>query len=178
MLIRNSGFALIEVLVASTIIAIGLSGVGALMISTMQATQDSSQVSQAMWISNDLAGRIQSNRIGALDGDYALAGAIDCNARPASMCATHVSNGVSVEPLPCSAAQMAAFDTWNVLCGTDADSLDAPGEFLRNPSIESNCSGLTADGQCVQYTTTLTWSSANENSTLNTYINVVEVESR
>ena len=79
---RNRGFALIEVMIAATIIAIGLSGVGALMLSTLQATQDSSQVSQAMWISNDLAGRIQSNRRGALDNDYAISGSMDCNAIP------------------------------------------------------------------------------------------------
>lgn len=175
---RNRGFALIEVMIAATIIAIGLSGVGALMLSTLQATQDSSQVSQAMWISNDLAGRIQSNRRGALDNDYAISGSMDCNVIPGNMCATHVANGLTVEPNPCSPAQMAAFDIWNALCGTDTDSLDAAGEFLRNPSIQSTCSGIRSDGKCDQYTTVLTWSSANQNSTVNTYINIVQVEPR
>lgn len=174
----QSGFALIEVLVASTIIAIGLSGVGALMLSSLQATQDSSQVSQAMWISTDLAGRIQSNITGAYNHDYTTAGAIDCNTVVPSMCANHVNLGASTIPVACTATQMALFDTWNALCGTDVDSQDSAGEFLRDPSIESSCTEITAIGQCTQYTTELRWSSANDNSSINTYINIVQVEGR
>lgn len=176
---KQSGFALIEVLVASTIIAIGLSGVGALMISTMQATQDSSQVSQAMWISTDLAGRIQSNVVGALNGDYQTVGSMNCsNTAVPRMCANHVNLGVSTTPIACTPAEMALFDTWNALCGTDADSQDSAGEFLRNPTIQSTCSQLNADGGCIEYTTTLQWTTVNNNSTLSTYINTVTVEAK
>lgn len=176
MLIAQKGIALIEVLVAAVIVAIGLSGMGALLLAAIQATQDSSQTSQGVWIVQDYIGRMKSNIQGALDGDYATSAAIDCDTPPSALCANTVVGGTRVTPNACTSTQMATFDQWNVICGTDADAMDSAGEFLRSPSLVSTCTTFDANSFCTRYTVTLTWESANANTTSNQYTTVVEIE--
>lgn len=162
----QSGFALIEVLVTSVIFAIGISGMGVLLLKTIQATQDNAQRSQGMWVVQDFVGRIRANPEGAKAGGYVTTG-VDCGTdRPATsaMCADHVINNVKVAGANCSPADMAAFDVWVTMCGFDDPTptdpndkiFDSPAEFLVNSVLTSTCD--VAAG-CVQYSVNLTWSS-------------------
>ena len=55
------GSSLIEVLITLLIFAVGLLGFAGLQLNALQSTADSSQRSQAVWISQELAERIRAN---------------------------------------------------------------------------------------------------------------------
>ncbi|MBX9754255.1 MAG: type IV pilus modification protein PilV [Pseudomonadaceae bacterium] len=58
---RNQGFTLLEVLISMLILAIGLLGMAALMMSNLQANQGAALRSTATILSYDIADRIRSN---------------------------------------------------------------------------------------------------------------------
>jgi type IV pilus modification protein PilV len=163
---RQNGFALIEVLVASVIIAIGVSGLGILLMRVIQSTQDSAQQSQAMWIVQDYVGRIKSNAQGAKLGLYELnvTPTTFCDSPPDQVCAEHFKDGVEVAAVNCTPTQMAAFDTFLTVCGISPDIFDDASDFILNPSLLSTCSNRitrmstgAAVLDCVKYDITLTW---------------------
>lgn len=174
---KQSGFALVEILVTAVILAIGISGLGLLLLKGIQGTQDSAQQSQAMWIVHDYAGRIRSNAPGArLDG-YVIgntAESYDCETNePVQKCADYwepalIGSGKLVSADICSSVQMAAYDRWTTLCGvsSEAHTYSSPSDFLVNPILTAECSNehasrstdpVTGQPDCVQYTISLTW---------------------
>lgn len=169
---KQHGFAMIEVLVTAVIFAIGISGMGVLLLKTIQGTQDNAQRSQGMWIVQDFIGRIRANPNGAKNNGYIIAGNPNCNAPPANICADHIQNGNKVNAVACDSApapgaegiQMATFDIWVTMCGFDSpptpsdNIFDSPAEFLINPELTSSCD-LAAGGECFQYTVNLKWDS-------------------
>ena len=58
----NSGFALLEVVIAMFVLAIGILGAGALQTMSMQTTQGAYYRSQAMLIAADIVDRMRANR--------------------------------------------------------------------------------------------------------------------
>jgi type IV pilus modification protein PilV len=163
---RQNGFALIEVLVASVIIAIGVSGLGILLMRVIQSTQDSAQQSQAMWLMQDYVGRIKSNAQGARLGQYELSTtpATFCDNPPLQICAEYYTNGAEVPAQNCDATQMATFDKFIAVCGISPDAFDSASDFILNPTLLSTCinkinrqSTGAAVQDCVQYSITLTW---------------------
>lgn len=159
------GFALIEVMVTAFIIAIGLSGIGVLLLKSIQGTQDSAQRSQGMWIVQDFVGRIRANPEGAKANGYVIAANPDCNNPPAIMCSDYINNGVRQDASICTPTQMATFDIYITMCGFDPvpanpdDKIfDSPAEFIVKPQLTSSCD-LSVGLNCVQYTVDLKWTS-------------------
>ncbi len=196
---RQRGFALIEVLVTAVIVAIGISGLGVLLMRAIQGTQDSAQHTQAMWIVQDFAGRIRANPMGARKGDYVLAAttATFCtDSRPALICADYF-DGTHKDAANCTETPMATFDKWVTVCGmterpdpTDdgyvpEDKIfDSPSEFIINPVLTSECTinhltrmSTTSGGlDCIQYVVTLDWDTRiTDRITSNSYSMVVEL---
>lgn len=98
---RPSGFTLIEVLVALTVLAVGLLGLGTLMIDGLAGSRIALQHAQAVVLAADVAERIRANRAGADayalgEGTTVAAPGFDCSA-----------------PGECSAAQVAALDLYD-----------------------------------------------------------------
>lgn len=60
--VRESGFSLIEVLIALLVLAIGLTGMASLMVISMKSNQSAYQRSQANWLAYDIVERMQLNR--------------------------------------------------------------------------------------------------------------------
>ncbi len=189
---QQHGFALVEVLVTSVIIAIGVSGLGILLMRVIQGTQDSAQQSQAMWMVQDYVGRIRANRDGAHRGDYALSttDATFCDNPPAQICAEYYNNGSEVSANICGSTAMATFDKWITVCGIASGIYDSPADFIVNPRITSTCSDTiprvsTNKGtpDCIQYEVTLSWDTriakasnqASERIQKNTFSTVVEL---
>ena len=112
---RQGGFSMIEVLVTLLVFTVGLLGLAALQLNALQGTSDSAQRSQATAVLQDLAERIRANPQGSA-ADYAAA--VNCAALPAVRCADHANpaTGAKVNAASCSAAQMAAFDSWEARC--------------------------------------------------------------
>lgn len=106
---RQVGFSLLEVLIATLVLSVGLLGLAGLQIAGMKTTHNSYQMQQATWLVHDLLERMRINRVGVYAGNYSgtLEGSQVCGTRPA--CA--VANG-------CTSAETAAIDLFQVRCGT------------------------------------------------------------
>ena len=75
------GFTLIEVLVTILIVAIGLLGLGALQVNTMNDQFEANQRAYATWLVDDMASRIRANNIQAVAGAYfGTTNVTDCRA--------------------------------------------------------------------------------------------------
>jgi len=180
------GVAMIEVLVTAIIMAIGISGIGVLLVQAIQSTQDTSQQTQGMWLVQDFVGRIRANPNGARLGGYETSGVINCAARPAKMCADYW-DGSYIPASTCEPAEMAAYDVWITVCGLDTNVYDSPADFLINPEINSSCILEISRGgrnQCVRYNVELTWetrrrqaaASADERNYSQSYSTIVELD--
>ena len=94
----NRGFTLIEVLIAATVLAVGLLGIGAMLVNSLQASRLALQRSQAVILTADLAERIRSNATAA--NAFALAEDTVPPAAPASC----------TVPTLCTPAEIAAIE--------------------------------------------------------------------
>jgi type IV pilus modification protein PilV len=155
---KQSGFAMLEALVTAVIVAIGISGVGVLLLRSVQATQDSAQKSQGIWIVQDFAGRLRANSTGARSGAYTgVTSVANCPLVP-TMCASYNNDGNNIEVVAsCSADDMAIYDSWITVCELDDLRFDTPSDFIANPILNSNCEITDASNNCVQYSVTFTW---------------------
>jgi type IV pilus modification protein PilV len=181
---QQHGFALIEVMVTAVILVIGISGMGLLLLKSIQSSQDNAQKSQGMWIVQDLAGRMRANSEGMRAGAYETDQAITCD--PIKMCSDYNnSDNTSQASATCNSAEMATYDLWVTTCGiSDAISItvpgvigpdgpepdseyflyDSPSDFILNPVLNIDCtvniprvSTSTAQPDCVQYFIDLKW---------------------
>ena len=82
---RADGFTLIESLVALLVLSIGLLGVAAMQLSSLQANNGAFQRTQATFLAQDIADRMRANRKAALDGDYDIAFGDAVPAEPATV---------------------------------------------------------------------------------------------
>lgn len=196
---NQSGFAMIEVLVTAVVVAIGISGMGVLLLKSLQGTQDNAQRSQAMWIVQDFAGRIRANTVGARAGHYVVTQNPDCDVVPDKICADHRDDDDNlVEGAVCDSEgyrendgdEMATYDKWITACGTNEDIYTSPADFMANPQLTSRCiqtstriSTPTGNQDCIRYQIDFTWDTriqqSADNATdrvfTNTYSEVVEI---
>lgn len=156
---KQSGFTLVEMLVAVVVLSIGLLGLAGLQAQSLQFNKSAAQRSQATILAYDIIDRMRANRTLAETGSYDVAD-------------TDVPSGtVNCETGTCSAANLAIYDKniWLCLLGTadgDAGCLGVTGLLL-----EGNGSVARA-GNIV--TVTITWTDdrtiadgvAGRNSTL------------
>ena len=120
---QQSGISMIELLVSLAIFTIGLAGFATLQMRSMQEGFDTSQRSVAIWRAQELADRVRANNS---ELDTYMASVNDaniCSAAP-TRCADYWGGGDEVAAAACTAAQVAAFDAWDVLCN-GADATDA-----------------------------------------------------
>ena len=68
---KQSGFTLLEILVAMLVMAIGLLGLAGLMTSSMRNNLSASHRTQATWMAYDIVDRMRANRVTAVTGGYA-----------------------------------------------------------------------------------------------------------
>lgn len=73
---RQSGFTLLEVMVAMVVLSIGLLGLAGLMASSMRNNQGAYHRTQATWLAYDALDRVRANREAALANAYAGANAL------------------------------------------------------------------------------------------------------
>jgi len=69
---RQSGFSMLEVLVAILVLAIGLLGMAGLTATSMRNSHGAYHRNQAVWLAYDVADRMRANRQVALAGGYNL----------------------------------------------------------------------------------------------------------
>jgi type IV pilus assembly protein PilV len=67
---KQSGFTLLEVLVAMLVLSIGLLGLAGLMAASMRNNESAYHSTQATWFAYDILDRMRANRTGAQTGAY------------------------------------------------------------------------------------------------------------
>lgn len=148
---KQHGATLIEVLIALLIFTVGLLGVAAMQLRSLQSIADSGQRSQSVWLMQDFIERMRANPDGTAT-QYATAQ--NCAALPTRMCADYFnpSTGAKVNASVCNATQMAAFDAWEAQCSYAAiatfNTIDArfnSRDFITPPAA-GNLVGATAIG--------------------------------
>jgi type IV pilus assembly protein PilV len=85
------GFTLVESLVALLVLSIGLLGVAAMQLSSLQANNGAFQRSQATFLAQDIADRMRANRARALAGDYDFTFGTAAPSSPATTAETDVA---------------------------------------------------------------------------------------
>ena len=111
----QNGLTLIEVLVTVVISSIGLMGLVALQLQAIQATNDSGNRSQAIWLFNDIVNRIHANEESS--SSYLTSSPYVCGAAPTA-CSTYHTGALTVTSANCSSAEMAAWDLHEIACGS------------------------------------------------------------
>ena len=113
----QSGFSLIEVMVAAFVLGIGILGIVGLQVLSLKGTQQSSMRNQATAIVCGLAEKMRANIQGTIDGKYSLTktqfDAYNC-ATPVKTCAGNTA--------VCDSGQLATFDMNKVVCGYGASN--------------------------------------------------------
>ncbi len=111
---RHSGFALIEVLVAVIVLAIGLLGLAGLHASGLRDNHGAFVRTQATYAVNDLADRMRANRATAIAGAYEVAAA---PAAPTFDCIANFTGTTTVGL--CNPTEMATADlvAWYTFLG-------------------------------------------------------------
>ncbi len=130
---KQTGVSMIELMVSLFIFSVGLLGFATLQTRSLQEGFDSGQRSVALWRTQELSDRIRAN-----DGEletYLAAVNNDaiCDATP-TRCADYWNAG-GVNGAACTAAQMATFDVWDVLCNGE----DATEDALIDSQISLSC---------------------------------------
>lgn len=158
---RQAGFTLLEILIAITVLAIGLLGLAALQLNALQTGQVSYQRSQAIALAYEIADRMRANRI------QAGAKAFSIGANP-----TLSTPSVDCASASCTAAQMAAYDlyhwytdsivallpsgTASIACNTSAcgtgvaQTITVMWDENRTGASGTTCGGATTDLSCFQ----------------------------
>ncbi len=123
---KQSGFSLIEVMIAALILSIGILGVAGLQIIGMKSTHQSFMKQQAVSVMQSLTERMHSNKQGVIAGNYNIdSSTFDCGVLPD--CNDSSSN--------CTIAEIATVDLHNIICGYKKGSAPSTG------GIESNAAG-------------------------------------
>ena len=168
----QTGFTLIEVLVAVFVLALGLLGAASLQLIGTRGNNGAYLRSQATLVANDLAERMHVNLGGVNANAYVTAGGIDCNTKPAPYCTAHYdpsdgnANGAGeVSAAACGTGQMAAADLYELVCGVvsgtnqigGVDDL-LPSGSLSVACIDSNTTDADACTDGSNHTVTVNWS--------------------
>jgi len=104
---RQTGFSLIEVMVAALILSTAILGVAGLQMIGMKGTQQSFMKSQAIGVVHNMIERMRANQAGVIAGNYVLdSTAFNC-ATALPDCSTN----------DCTSAQIALSDQINLVCG-------------------------------------------------------------
>jgi type IV pilus assembly protein PilV len=144
---RYRGLSLIEVLVTITITSIGLMGLVSLQMQAVKATTDSGNRSQAVWVFNDIINRIHANEVAS--ADYITGGFYACGAVPTICSSYNTGTGAQQAVAECSGAEMAAWDLFEVACGSPKNDA-ANGSvryignsinYLPNARLQIACAG-------------------------------------
>ena len=141
----QTGLTLIEVLVTVVISSIGLMGLVALQLQAIQATNDSGNRSQAIWLFNDIVNRIHANEVSSFS--YVTNGRYVCGAAPTA-CSTYNTGTAAVVSANCDSQQMAAWDLFEVACGSPKTDGYFGNSITYLPSAELSITCADAAATC------------------------------
>lgn len=137
----QTGVSMIEVLVTTVVIAIGLLGVAVSQSVAVKETGNSAQTTAAVNTMNDLIERMRINRDGIENYRVAINGT--CPNPAPKVCGTSVSDKQVVDGETCTSQEKAQFDYWDVFC--DKDNRDEKkgksgnNDYLASAELSMTC---------------------------------------
>lgn len=149
---RESGFSLIEVLVALLVLSIGLLGLAMLQVQGLRFTTDSYQRTQATLLAYDLMDRMRANKVGADAGAYCVT--ITAPANPCSTTASPILENCGDNGGCTTKEELAAYDlySWYQLQASHLTvNTSTPSSITRE--FIATASGTTIS----RYTITMRW---------------------
>ena len=156
--IRQTGFSLLEVLIALIVLSIGLLGHSKIQALGVRASADAHLRTEATFLANDMIERMRANRPSVASNYYAGINyaAIDCTGAPAKIC----SEGTAGTAADCSTIEMADEDAFNWFCDVTS-SLPNGGVAVSSAagvySVAVNWNGLDEDGNVQPKTVSTTF---------------------
>jgi type IV pilus assembly protein PilV len=138
----QGGFSMLEVLISLVLIAIAMFGQAGLQMNALKFAKGASFRMQAVFLSNEIAERMESNHLGAAAGNYAVA--------TSSTPTTFTTNCLTS---PCNSSDLASYD----LAEWESRIVAA----LPGPSWQIN---QTAAGTLSSYTITISWTVQRPNT--------------
>ncbi len=169
----TKGFNLIEVLVTTVVLSMGLLGLAALQTAAIKEGSDSSQHSQATWLSQELLERMRANPDGLAAGYTTAAGQDLCEAGPTKYCADYFDGTDKVDAATdCTADEAAEFDVWELTCGYARDGIvSGPLDHMKIPDggfdltcVDSDPADADPCTDGSDFTATMTFTSAAASS--------------
>lgn len=139
---------MLEVLVSLVLIAVALLGMLGLQINALKLSKGATFRTQAVLLSDEIAERIESNKIGATAGNYVVA----------TVSSTPVVAGTNCVSTACDSTQLAVFDlaVWQVRI---AAALPGSSWQITNPVA----------GNPSTYSIVVTWQDRRDNASRTTY---------
>lgn len=129
---RQSGFNLIEILIAAVILSIGLLSLAGLQVASMKSASNATNKQQAAFMIHELMERMRSNPEAVLAGNYVTNGVSCTGGSPPLDC------GGAVE---CTPAAIAAYDLYTIQCGSNSVAATSSGlnQQLMNGALGVVC---------------------------------------
>lgn len=125
----QTGLNLLEVLIATLVLSIGLLGLAGLQVASLKTTQNASLKQEATFILYDLLERMRSNRQSVLVGNYVRT--TSCQGAPPTACTAN-----------CSATQQASDEVYQTLCQGGSNHLPAAQLVVTCPTSGDCALGL------------------------------------
>lgn len=141
----NRGFTLIEVLVALVVLSIGLLGLAALQLTSLQFNTNSDLRTQATVAAYDIIDRMRSNRTGFAANDYHVPTASDAATKISDYAAC--GSSCACDTSECNASNLALYDLHQWYDMTDTQ---LPGSLANRPTI-------TRDAATNEVTIVINW---------------------
>ena len=125
------GFSMLEVLVSLVLISVAMLGMAGLQLNALKLSKGATFRTQAVLLSDEIAERIESNKIGATAGNYVVA----------TVSSTPSVAGTNCVSSSCDSTQLAAFDlaVWQtrVAAALPGSSWQVANPTTGNPSTYS-----------------------------------------
>jgi len=152
---KQSGFTMIETLVSSFVLAIGLLGAVSTQLNGLKATQETFNRSKAVYIASDIIDRMRANPSGLLSGYY---NNIDTSGTAPT--ATVCTSSDTATSLTCTASELATVDNieWRAFIaelpnGKGTVTFDSATETFKVAVIWQERHFVSATGQTLSDTT-------------------------
>lgn len=148
----QAGFSLIEVLISLVLIAVAMFGHAGLQLNAMKFAKGGATRMQAVFLSNELAERLEANKAGSHAGNYVVASVSSTPSTSATDCMTAA----------CNASVLAAYDLaeWTTRV---AATLPGSSWQITQPTVG------TTTGNPSTYTILVNWQDRRANTTTTAY---------
>lgn len=137
----SKGATLLEVMIAAVILGVGLLGIAALQMTSLQGSSNAEYRGRASDLAWSLAERMRANLPGI--ASYASAIATNCTAPVATCAMVPGATGTSAVT-QCTPAQIAAYDLWETRCSNGVKTALPGGTMAVGVDLTTNPDGPVA----------------------------------